>query len=159
MNPKLVFRWNDPLQSFVFATLDQAIRTDQMHRAFFNCKTWAELKAVVHQDEFGFLVYMYYDFDDDRAEIDPDGEINWDFCSKDSYRKGTYPAFLIYSMDEIIPSDILEEFGTYEIFTEVFSYRRITADKLVPMIAALTARGYDVAPAGELIFDDFYTRS
>ena len=36
----------------------------------------------------------------------------------------------------------LEEFGTYEIFTEVFSSRRITSDKLVPMITALTARGY-----------------
>lgn len=159
MYTKLVFRWNDPLQSFVFADLDQAIRTDQMHRALFHCKTWSELKSAVHPDEYGFLVYMHYDFDDKKAEIEPDGEINWDFFSKDSYRNGSNPAFLIYSMNEIIPADILEEFGTYEIFTEVFSYRRITADKLVPMITSLTARGYDVAPAGDLIFDDFYNGS
>ncbi len=157
MKHKLVFRWNDSVQSFVFASLDQAIRTDQLHRALFHCKTWEELKSDLHPDEYSFIVYMHYDFDDEKAEIEPDGEINWDFFSKDSYRKGTYPAFLIYSMNEVIPSEILKEFGSHEIFTEVFSYRRITADKLVPMITALTMHGYDVSPSGDLIFDDFYS--
>lgn len=145
------------MESFVFADETQAIRTDQLHRSLYRSKTWVELKAAVHPDEYGFIVYMYYDFDDEFAETEPTGAINWDFCDIESYTGAIYPAFLIYSMEDIIPEDILKMYGSKEVITDYGSYRRIAPKNLVPMITALTNRGYAVEPAGDLIFDDFYT--
>lgn len=145
------------MDSFVFADEARAIRTNQLHRALFRSKTWADLKAAVHPDEYEFIVYKYYDYNDELAETELTGEINWEFCDKDSYMGAIYPAFLIYEMENIIPEDVLKSFGSDEIITDYGSYRQIKPDKLVPMISALTARGYEVAPAGNLIFDDFYT--
>ena len=146
------------MDSFVFADEARAIRTNQLHRALFRSKTWADLKAAVHPDDYGFIVYMFYDYNDELAETEPTGEINWEFCHMDSYTGAIYPAFLIYDMEDIIPQDVLAEFGSGEIITDYGSYRQIKAVKLVPMISALTALGYEVAPAGELIFDAFDTK-
>lgn len=156
MNHKLLFRWNDILESFVFADEGQAIRTDQLHRSLFRAHTWEDLKASVHPDEYWYLVSMYHDFELEMLDTEPSGNINWDFFDNNSYSEGIYPAFLIYTMEEIIPEDILGEFGSDEILTDYGSYRQIKPVKLVPMIGALTSRGYDVVPAGDLIFDDFF---
>ncbi len=145
------------MKSFVFANEDDAIRKDQLHRAIYRCKTWAELKTSIHPDEYKFIIYMYYDYDDMKAEIEPTGEIDWSFFDLDSYSGAIYPSFLIYHMKEILPEDILNEYGGEEIITDYDSYHQIKPEKLVPMITALIARGFDVAPAGNLIFDDFYT--
>ncbi len=159
MKPKLFFRWNDIMESFVFADEQQAIRTDQLHRTLFKAQTWEDLKIAVHPDDYLFLVSMYNEFAEDNGINEPSGEINWECIDTDSYSGGLYPAFLIYSMEDIIPHEILTKFGSDEIITDYDLYRQIKPGNLVPMITALSARGYDLAPAGDLIFDDFYTGS
>lgn len=157
MKPKLLYGWNDIMKSFVFAEEAQAIRTDHLHRELNRFKTWEDLKTAVHPDDYWFVVSMYHDHDEDTASIEPTGVIGWNFYDQETYSEGIYPAFLIYYLEDIIRDDILQMYGSRDIISDFGSYRQIKPEKLVPMISALTARGYEVAPAGDLIFDDFYT--
>lgn len=156
MKPKLLYRWNETMESFVFADEVSAIRTDQLHRAIYRSKTWADLKAAVHPDDYWFVVSMFHDHDENTASIEPTGDIDWNFYDQETYSEGIYPSFLIYDMEDIIPDNILQMYGSEEVITDYGSYRRIAPKNLVPMITALTNRGYEVAPAGDLIFDYFY---
>lgn len=155
MKVKLVFRWNEHKESFVFAKLAEAIRIDKIHRAVFKSKTWKELKDSVHPDDYNHLLQMYSDEAGDDNDPSPTEKINWDFFNLDDYGQAYFPRWLIYEMEEIIPPDILEKYGGEEEITDMGSYRQIKPENLVPMITALTARNFDVSPAGELVFDAF----
>ncbi len=158
MNPKFVFRWNDIMESFVFADLDHAISVDKVHRALFTTKTWGELKSSIDDRNFDFILQIFLnDQDEDAGDPALDELIDWKFFDTDLYGQGIFPAFLIYHMQEIIPEDILNKYGGDEIITDLGSYRQVKPEKLVPMISALTAQGYELAPAGNLKFDDFFT--
>lgn len=156
MSDTLVYRTH-PNGGLVVVPREVARRTDNIHRALTNAKTWGEFRIMLPPGEWEIVVHMLRDIAD---FYDDDGVAIWEFNHHafNGYEDipaasdGDYPAWLQERLQDYIPSDLLERYGkrTSSAVGEYFWY--IDECDVLNLLAALRQRGYSVSPEDNLWF-------
>jgi hypothetical protein len=147
----------------VFASAEDAIRSEAIHGALEESKTWGEFKSRLPEGEWDTVeerLSEHYGYPDDGEDDEADEDRpRWeDACAPFSaeeipgFSDGDYPPWLQQCLDEVLPAEVLAQYAERKssIFNGDFWF--IPNERADEVAEALRQRGYEVEEAGFLRF-------
>jgi hypothetical protein len=146
----LVYRLTSPGNSLVFATLERARDVSRMHAALKESRTWGEFRQrlpVAAWEDFGEALEEY---GRDAGDEEPFSIDEFPIASD-----GDFPPWLQTEQAHVLPSEILEEYGTLKSSMLNGHFWALDPEREQEILMALRGLGYEVLDseaAGGLIF-------
>ena len=132
--------------TLVFASPDQAVEHDQIHRALVESKTWREFRRRMPRKEYARLCRENPEL---RDYADDD-----EFGSGDirGVEDAEYPRSIAAIQDSVLPLDLLAEFATHQDAFNCSGWWRIAPERKDELFATLRDRGIKVVERKDLEF-------
>jgi hypothetical protein len=132
--------------TLVFASPDQAVEHDQIHRALVESKTWRQFRQRMPRKEYARLCrenpeLRDYADDDEFAAGDIPG-----------VEDAEYPWSIAGIQHSVLPSDLLAEFATHKDAFNCSGWWHIAPERKDELLAALRDRGIKVVERKNLEF-------
>ena len=148
MKKKLLYREVDHNGGLVFATESEGRRVARIHHALKTARTWAEFRSLMPRKDYSAVVRTF----DDMGESRPRGVDEFDAEQVPGWREGSYPTWLQQEMAHVLPSQVLEKYGSLQSTWVNGAYWHIPASQEAEVVEALTALGFKLEKVDNLYF-------
>ncbi len=144
----LVYRTVGHNGGLVFASESRAKYVARLHQALRTSRTWAQFRAAVPPGEYSAIIRSFDDFGEPR----PRSTDSFSAESVPGWSDGDYPPWLQKEMEDVVPMDILEAYGTLERTFVNGCYWHLPSGRASDIVKALEGRGFIVREASDLKF-------
>jgi hypothetical protein len=148
MNRTLLWRIVPHNGGVVFALQERAEYVAALHRALGTAKTWGQFRAAIPRKEYSESIAILDEIGEPRHKSTDRFEAE----QVPGWSDGDYPPWLQQEMSALLPTSILEQFGTQQQTFINSSYWHILPDRVSEMVQCLKEQGFNVREAAALPF-------
>jgi hypothetical protein len=109
-------------------------------------KTWGQFRAAIPRNEYSEIIAVFDEIGEPRHKSTDRFEAE----HVPGWSDGDYPPWLQQEMSALLPTSILEQFGTQQQTFINGSYWHILPDRVSEMVQCLKEQGYYVREAAAL---------
>ena len=148
MKKKLLYRVAEN-EGLVFAPADRARLISQIHEAINNSRTWEQFRKSIPRKAYSEIIHDSFD---DAGEPRPKGSDRFEGEMVAGWCDGDYPAWLQSEMGDVLPSEVLQQYGTLETTFINGCYWHLPPENCDAICDSLKVLGWELERAQNLFF-------
>lgn len=151
---KLIYKYDDSFESWVFTTEERAQENIDSSRAF-EAKTWGEFKSILPSKDYEWIAEILIERQfEDKVEDDESFEPSDDepFTEGDWILDADYPGYLVYENVDHLPTHIIEKHAEEVITMHDGIYYKLALGIIGSLIKDLNVSGISAEHRPDLDF-------